>query len=293
MIVGVGEVLWDVYPDAAHFGGAPANFACHAASLGAESWMVSAVGTDDLGDRAFDSLREKGVKSQTVMRDPTHVTGQVLVTLDATGQPRYEFAADPAWDHLTWSDQLASLTAGCDAVCFGTLCQRSTISRATIRRFVESTPATTLRVFDVNLRQRFYDAYLIEDSLEFANALKLNEEELPIVLDLLGIQVADRGDALLRLIDRYQLRLAALTCGPDGAMLATESESSRSPALPAKVIDTVGAGDAFTATLVMDFLRGLPLTVINEHANAVASFVCSQRGATPPLPADLKSSRWS
>ena len=293
MIVGLGEVLWDVYPDAAHFGGAPANFACHAASLGAESWMVSAVGTDDLGDRAFDSLREKGVKSQTVMRDPTHVTGQVLVTLNATGQPRYEFAADPAWDHLMWSDQLASLTAGCDAVCFGTLCQRSRVSRATIRRFVESTPATTLRVFDVNLRQRFYDAYLIEDSLEFANALKLNEEELPIVLELLGIQAADRGDALLRLIDRYELRLAALTCGPDGAMLATESESSQSPALPVKVIDTVGAGDAFTATLVVDFLRGVPLTVINEHANAVASFVCSQRGATPQLPADLKSSRWS
>ena len=125
VIAGIGEVLWDVYPDAAHFGGAPANFACHAASLGAEAWMVSAVGADELGDRALDSLSQRGVECASVTRDPKHATGRVLVTLDATGQASYEFAADTAWDHLSWSDQRASLARRCDAVCFGTLGQRS------------------------------------------------------------------------------------------------------------------------------------------------------------------------
>jgi len=149
-LVGIGEVLWDVYPDAAHFGGAPANFACHAASLGAAAWMVSAVGADDLGERALAKLREHGVDCDHISRDEHHATGRVLVTLNKSGQPAYEFAADPAWDHLTWSDELSVLAEGCDAVCFGTLSQRSSASRETIRRFISATPATALRVFDVN-----------------------------------------------------------------------------------------------------------------------------------------------
>jgi fructokinase len=280
-------VLWDVYPDGAHFGGAPANFACHAASLGAHAWMASAVGTDQLGDRALDSLRQRGVQTKTVTRDPDHLTGQVLVTLDAKGQASYEFAADTAWDHLTWSDQLASLAKSADAVCFGTLAQRSPISRETIRRFVRATPATALRVFDVNLRQRFYDAGIVDDSLEIANALKLNEEELPIVAELCGIRANGARDVLHQMIDRYELRFAALTCGPDGALLVTETGESQRPAPPTKVVDTVGAGDAFTAAMVVDFIRGLTLTEMNEHANRVAAFVCSQSGATPVLPESL------
>jgi fructokinase len=287
VIAGIGEVLWDVYPDAAHFGGAPANFACHAASLGAEAWMVSAVGADELGDRALDSLGRRGVECASVTRDPKHATGRVLVTLDATGQASYEFAAETAWDHLSWSDQRASLARRCDAVCFGTLGQRSSISRDTIRRFVKATPLTALRVFDVNLRQHFYDAETIESSLQIASALKLNGEELPIVAELCGIKARAPRDILMELISRYELRFAALTHGSDGALLIAAGEESECPAVPTTVVDTVGAGDAFTATLVFDFLRGLPVVEINRHANAVASFVCSQPGATSPLPASL------
>jgi fructokinase len=288
VIAGIGETLWDVYPDAAHFGGAPANFACHAASLGAEAWMVSAVGADEFGDRALDSLRQRGVECECVSRDSRHATGRVMVTLDAAGQASYEFAADTAWDHLVWSDDLASLARRSDAVCFGTLGQRSPISRDTIRRFVETTPQTALRVFDVNLRQRFYDAETIETSLGIASAMKLNGEELPIVAELCGINARTPREMLNELMSRYQLRLAALTCGSDGALLMAAGKEAECPAVRTTVVDTVGAGDAFTATLISDFLRGLPLAEINRHANAVASYVCSQSGATSPLPAGLR-----
>jgi len=287
VIAGIGEVLWDVYPDAARFGGAPANFACHAAALGAESWMASAVGTDELGDRALDTLKSAGVQSETVARDGEHDTGQVLVTIDAAGQASYKFADDSAWDHLEWSAALESLAERCDAVCFGTLGQRSPTSRATIQRFVSATSKRTLRMFDVNLRQGFFDRETIHTSLQIASAVKLNDEELPMVAELCKITAPTPRELLRKLVDRYELRLAALTCGADGAFMIAGDEESACPAVPAKVVDTVGAGDAFTATLVADFLRGRPLDEINRHANAVASFVCSQPGAVMKLPDHL------
>ena len=288
-IIGIGEVLWDVYPDAAHFGGAPANFACHAASLGAEAGMVSAVGADELGDRALDRLRRSDVGCRHVRRDPHHATGRVLVTLDDAGRPGYEFAPDTAWDHLEWSDDLAALATSCDAVCFGTLGQRSPGSRETILRFVEATPRIALRVFDVNLRQRFYDAGMIRSSLQIASAVKLNDEELPIVAELCGVRAVTPREMLNDLANAYDLRFAALTRGPRGSLLLAGGEEHEGPATPTNVVDTVGAGDAFTAALVLGVLRGLPLAAINHHANAVASYVCSQRGATPPLPQRLLS----
>lgn len=284
VIAGIGEVLWDVYPDAARFGGAPANFACHAAALGAEAWMASAVGVDELGDRALDTLEGAGVECGTAARDREHDTGQVLVTLDSSGQASYKFADDSAWDHLEWSAPLESLAKRCDAVCYGTLGQRSPISRATIQRFVSATPQQALRMFDVNLRQHFFDRRTIDTSLRIASAVKLNEEELPNVAELCEINASTPRDMLRQLVERYDLRIAALTCGAEGALLIAGDEESTCPAVPAKVVDTVGAGDAFTATLVPDFLRGLPLAEINRHANAVASFVCSQPGAVMKLP---------
>lgn len=287
IVVGLGEVLWDVFPDGAHFGGAPANFACHAAGLGAKAWMVSSVGTDELGDRAVETLQSRGVECRHVARDPVHATGRVLVTLNAAGQASYEFASDTAWDHLPWSDSLESVAASCNAICFGTLGQRSPESRETIRRFVRATPQSALRVFDVNLRQRFFDRETIEESLKIASVLKLNDEELPVVAELCGVGAKGDREILRELISRYHLRLAALTRGPAGSLLMAGDAEDERPAPPATVVDTVGAGDSFTATLVADFLRGLPLDVVNAHANVVAAFVCSQKGATPKLPPDL------
>jgi len=289
VVVGLGEVLWDVYPDAAHFGGAPANFACHAASLDAESWLASAVGADELGDRARDTLRQYGVEFSCVARDAEHSTGRVDVTLDSLGRPSYEFAANTAWDHITWSDALDALARRCDAVCFGTLAQRAPQSRETIQRFVKATPSTALRMFDVNLRKQFYDATVIDQSLRLATALKLNEEELPIVARLCGVNESNPRDAMRALMNKYSLRLVALTRGPDGATLITGDEESTFPALTTTVVDTVGAGDAFTSAVVIDFLAGLPLADTNAHANAVASFVCSQPGAVTALPDYLRN----
>ncbi len=288
VIAGIGEVLWDVYPDAVHFGGAPANFVSHAASLGAEAWIVSAVGRDELGDRALAALDARGVECGHVQRDADHATGNVRVTLNPAGVASYEFAAHSAWDHLTWSDELAALAGRCDAVCFGTLGQRSPVSRDTIRRFVETTPRTALRVFDVNLRQRFYEKETILTSLQIASALKLNDEELPIVAELCGICATEPREILIELMTRYELRFAALTRGPHGSLLLAASGEDECPARGAAVVDTVGAGDAFTAALVTGLLQGLPLAEINRHANIVASFVCSQKGATPALPNYLR-----
>ena len=289
VIVGLGEVLWDVYPDAARFGGAPANFASHAASLDAESWLASSVGVDELGDRALDTLRQHGVESACVARDANHPTGRVDVTLDSLGRASYEFADNTAWDHIAWSDALDSLARRCDAVCFGTLAQRSSQSRDTIQQFVKTTPFSALRMFDVNLRKQFYDAAVIDQSLRLATALKLNEEELPIVARLCGVTESNPRDAMRSLMNMYSLRLVALTRGPDGATLIAGAEESTSPALTTTVVDTVGAGDAFTAGVVIDFLAGLPLADVNAHANAVASFVCSQPGAVAALPDYLRN----
>ena len=289
VVVGLGEVLWDVYPDAARFGGAPANFACHAASLDAESWLASSVGVDDPGDRALDTLRQHGVESACVARDAKRQTGRVDVTLDAQGRASYEFADNTAWDHIAWSDALDSLARRCDAVCFGTLAQRSSQSRDTVQRFVKTTPSTALRMFDVNLRKQFYDAAVIDQSLRLATALKLNEEELPIVARLCGVNESDPRDAMRALMNMYSLRLVGLTRGPDGATLIAGGEESTSPALTTTVVDTVGAGDAFTAAVVVDFLAGVPLADVNAHANAVAAYVCCQPGAVAVLPDYLRN----
>ena len=289
VVVGLGEVLWDVYPDAAYFGGAPANFASHAASLNAESWMASSVGVDELGDRALETLRQHEVDSACVARDAEHPTGRVDVTLDSLGRASYEFADNTAWDHLAWSNALDSLARRCDVVCFGTLAQRSPQSRDTIQQFVKTTPSSALRMFDVNLRKRFYDAAVVDQSLRLATALKLNEEELPIVARLCGVNGSDPRDAMRALMTMYSLRLVALTRGPGGATLIAGAEESTSPAPTTTVVDTVGAGDAFTAAVVIDILAGLPLPEVNAHANAVASFVCSQPGAVAALPDYLRS----
>jgi fructokinase len=290
VVVGLGEALWDVLPDADHFGGAPANVALHAAALGAESWLVSAVGQDARGDAALARLDAAGVRRDTVARLADHPTGVVRVTLDAAGHPVYDIATESAWDYLPWSVAVQQVAERADAIAFGSLAQRSPTSRATIRRAVAAARGASWRLFDVNLRQRYYDADVLTESLELANAVKLNEEELPIVARLCGLAETRPVEQLRALCERFDLRLAALTRGPCGSVLATPDRVCESPAASTVVADTVGAGDAFTATLLIGMLAGRALDEVSRRANAVAAYVCSQPGATPPIPETL---RWT
>lgn len=282
LVVSVGEIVWDVHPDAAYLGGAPANFACHAAAAGAEAWLVSAVGADERGTRAREQLRRHGVRVDLVARDAAHRTGEVHVTLDAEKRPAFAIAADAAWDHVPWTETLGALVARCDALCFGTLGQRSPGSRDTIQRALHDAPSSALKMFDVNLRQHFHDAALLERSLELASALKMNEDELPVIAALCGIRAHPAAATLKAIARRYGLRLVALTRGPAGSILVAGDEESVAEAPPVRVVDTVGAGDAFTATLVCDYLAGQPLAEVNRHANAVAAQVCTIAGAVKP-----------
>jgi fructokinase len=287
LIVGLGEVLWDVFPDEARFGGAPANFASHAAMLGAEAYIVSQVGDDDLGRRAITALAEHGAHTDLVAVSREQPTGIVEVKVDSAGQPRYTIAGNVAWDFIGWIHALESLAARADAVCFGTLAQRSETSRATIRRFAAATQRDCLRLFDVNLRQNFYSDDIVRESLEMANAVKLNDEELKTVSTIFGLG-GDERKQLTQLLERYNLELVALTKGAGGAVLFNGKSFAECAAEQVAVKDTVGAGDAFAAAVALGWLRRAPLDVICQHACRVAAFVCSQAGAVPPLPEELR-----
>ena len=286
-IVGLGEALWDEFPDGPRFGGAPANFACHAAMLGADASLLSRVGDDDLGARAVAALRACGVDTSHVGTGP-FPTGTVRVELDAAGKPTFAIRENVAWDHLAWADDLGALATRADAVCFGSLGQRSTESRDTIRRYLGATGSDCLRLFDANLRPPFYDRQVILDSLGLANALKLNDDELPIVAAMLGLS-GNEAEMMAELARRFGLALVALTRGARGAVLLAGGVFHECTSLPVAVVDTVGAGDAFTAALTVGWLRGDDLGEVGRRACRVAEFVCSQAGATPTLPEALRT----
>jgi len=288
IIVGIGEILWDVFPDGPRFGGAPSNFSCSAAELvrnAADIFMVSSVGEDELGHRAVKSLRGHGVNT-TCVQIAEQQTGQVLVELDSAGVASYRFAEDTAWDNLKWNDALERRTHDCHAVCFGTLGQRSASSRNVIQKFVGATSDNTLRILDVNLRAPFFDNEVILQSLALANVLKLNDEELTRLSRLCGMAGTD-VEILRQIAEQYQLQCVALTRGPDGAIVLQGDNVSDMAGVPVNVVDTVGAGDAFTAAMTLGLLAGRSVEHINESAIAAASYVCSQSGATPSFPPSI------
>ncbi|MEO7404100.1 MAG: PfkB family carbohydrate kinase, partial [Burkholderiales bacterium] len=252
-----------------------------------EAQIVSSVGNDELGLRAVKSLKAHGVNTENVS-SIDYPTGQVLVTLDTHGHASYEFASNTAWDNVAWSDMLQTLTARADAVCYGTLGQRSNISRQTIQDFVRATRPDCLRILDVNLRAAFWNEEILLQSLELANVLKLNDSELPVLADMLSYTGSDE-DLLDKIARRFSLRLVALTRGANGALLMSSlGEYSELPGQSLEVVDTVGAGDAYTAVLAIGMLRGLPLPTINAWGIRVAGFVCTQAGATPHFPSTLR-----
>jgi fructokinase len=290
LVVGIGEVLWDLLPAGKQLGGAPANFAYHAAALGAAAAVVSRVGNDDLGAAILARLDSLGLDRRHVGVDPLHPTSTVDVRLGPGGVPDYVIHDGVAWDFLSLTSDLSELALRADAVCFGTLGQRGPASRRAIGKFLEMLRPQCLRVFDINLRQNFYERALIHDMLMRSDVLKLNDAELPIVTNMFGI-LGQGPDAVLNLMSRYPLKLVALTHGPAGSRLQGIGESSSHPGFAVEVpatADTVGAGDAFTAALVVGLLRGLPLGQINAAANRLAGYVCSQHGATPPIPAEFR-----
>jgi len=297
IVVGLGEILWDVFPEGPRFGGAPSNFACSIAELGQPLvgvHIVSAVGNDDLGRNAIAALQSHHVQVGNVQLKE-FATGRVDVTLDASGVASYRFSEDIAWDHLSWTSELAELAANCSAVCFGTLAQRSERSRQTIQRFVAETPENAFRVLDINLRSPYFDDGVIQESLQLANVLKLNDDELPQVAAACGIQVSEKQDdeACLRFLmaqlrRMFSLQLVAVTRGPRGATLLSADETSEHPGEAVAVADTVGAGDAFTAAMTLGLLRGDPIEKINARSVAVAGFACTQHGGTMSFPEDLR-----
>jgi len=286
VLVGLGEILWDMLPEGKQLGGAPANFAYHAQALGGQGVVVSCVGNDELGREIFSCLDELELDRQYISVDSSHPTGTVTVELDEDGKPDYIIHENVAWDYIPSNPALLSLAAKTNAVCFGSLCQRSPVSQKTIGSFLATTSTDCIRVFDINLRQSYFNREIINTMLELSNVLKLNDEELAVVANLLGI-TGSEIDILSQLTERYGLHLIALTRGASGSRLYAQGEDSNHQGFPAQIADTVGAGDSFTAAMTLGLLNSKNLDTINEYANRVASFVCSQSGATPKLPDSL------
>jgi fructokinase len=285
LVVGVGELLWDLLPTGKQLGGAPANFAYITNLLGEHGIPASRIGSDPLGSQLVQHLSELGLVCQFIQQDAVRPTGTVNVTVDSAGQPCFDIAIPVAWDFLDWTPAWRQLAGKADAVCFGSLAQRSPQSRSTILNFVRATRPNAARVFDVNLRQNFYSKQVLADSMKLATIVKLNHEELPKVMRLFDLEDRGQVESAKRLLDFYGLKFVCVTRGADGSLLVTKDECCQHAGFRVKVVDTVGAGDAFTAALVSGYLRGASPTEINETANRVGAWVASQPGGTPPAPA--------
>lgn len=295
LILGIGELLWDILPEGQRLGGAPANFTVMAGRLGNHAAILSRIGRDDLGRQAIDRLNPMPVDTSCLEVDPVHETGRVTVGF-VEGEPQYTIHQPSAWDFLELSDEWVRLAERADAICFGSLAQRSRESRQTIQTLAAQTSAACIRVFDVNLRPPFYSGEVIQESLELATVLKMSDEELPQVLNLLGLQTdGDPESEWLRLgADRLlgefpTLEMLAVTRGAHGSLLVRREEWSEHPGFPVKVVDRIGAGDAFTAALTHYMLRGADLATLNEAGNRWGSWVASQSGAMPALPEEVRT----
>jgi fructokinase len=283
-VVGIGEVLWDLLPSGRQLGGAPANFAYCSHLLGNRAVVASRVGRDQPGSDLRQALIAREMTDQFLESDSAHPTGTVEVELSAGGQPKFVITYPAAWDFLEWNDLWKGLAESADALCFGSLAQRSAQSRTTIERFLDSAPRGAFRIFDVNLRQSFYSADVVVSSLGHADALKLSHEELPTLARLLGIDSVEPGSFCRQLFDRFPLQLVSITRGEKGSLLVDRTGLNEHRGFSVRVRDAVGAGDAFTAGLVDEFLRGGSLAAVNDLANRMGAWVASSSGAMPAVP---------
>ena len=295
LILGVGELLWDMLPERPRLGGAPANFAVMAGRLGNHAAILSRIGRDDLGRRAIDRLDPMPVDTSCLEVDPVHETGRVTVEF-AYGEPQYIIHQPAAWDFLELSDEWVRMAERADAVCFGSLAQRGVKSRQTIQTLAAQTPERCIRIFDVNLRAPFFSDEVIVESLELATVLKMNEGEVPQVLKLLGLPLDEEPErerlrqGADRLLAEFQtLEMVAITRGGRGSLLVRRDEWNEHPGFPVKVADPIGAGDAFTAAIIHYALRGADLSTLNEAGNRWGSWVASQPGAMPEFSEDVRA----
>ncbi|HEY1786778.1 MAG TPA: carbohydrate kinase [Verrucomicrobiae bacterium] len=287
-VVGVGETLWDLLPSGPQLGGAPGNFAYHARQLGAQAQVITRIGDDAAGRKMFERLDNMGIADGTVQVDGRLPTGSAAVILETAGVPRFAIGADAAWDGLEVTNEALNAVRKANAVCFGSLAQRSTSAAASVRSLVASTPLAALRVFDINLRESFFTKETIERSLEAANVVKLNEQELAVLSTMFGLR-GDVNGQIENLDHLFDLDVIALTRGEMGSLLYQAGSWSDLPGRKVDIVDTIGAGDAFTAALVMGLLNQLGLPEIHRIAADLAGFVCSQPGATPNLPQHLRA----
>ncbi len=283
LVVGLGEVLWDLLPSGKVLGGAPANFAYMANVLGEKGIVASRVGNDGLGREARKVMHELGLDSSFVQQDEVHETGCANVYIDSVGQPSFTIKESVAWDFMQWTPAWEQLATRTDVVCFGSLAQRSAVSAATIERFLATMRKDALRVFDVNLRQSFYTLDVLHKSFRLADILKINDEELSQVTAAFKMGVGPEETLARKLLREFDLKVVCLTRGARGSLLVSGEQSVNHKGLRIKVADAVGAGDAFTACLVHHYLRGYSLEETSEFANRLASWVATQTGATPPI----------
>lgn len=295
LILGIGELLWDLLPQGPRLGGAPANFTVMAGRLGNHAAILSRIGRDDLGRQAVELLDPLPADTEFLQVDATHETGCVSVELK-DGQPAYVIHEPAAWDFMELSDEWVQLAERANAICFGSLAQRSLESRHTIQTLAAQTQSSCVRVFDVNLRSPFYSSEVVQESLELATVMKMNDTEVPVVLGLLGLPAQDepssaslRAGAERLLAEFPTLTMVAITRGGKGSLLVNRDEHHEHPGVAVAVADTIGAGDAFTAAMTHYLLRGADLPTLNEAGNRWGAWVASQAGAMPELPEETRA----
>lgn len=280
VVVGLGEILWDVFPERKILGGAPANFAYHISQFGFEGYAVSAIGNDNLGKEILESLGQKNLKH--LLQTTPFPTGTVQVTLSGAGIPSYEICENVAWDNIPFSEEMKKLAEKTDVVCFGSLAQRNEVSQKTIHQFLDAMSSDSLKIFDINLRLHFYNREIIEKSLQKANIFKINDEELVKIAQMFNIK-GDEKAICEYFLKEFKLKVLILTKGTDGSLILTPSEVSSLPTPKVQVADTVGAGDSFTAAFTAAYLHGKSLAQAHQLAVEVSAYVCQQHGAMPKL----------
>jgi len=285
-VVGLGEALWDVLPEGKKLGGAPANFAFHAGQFGLNSVAVSALGEDALAEETIKQLEEKDLKYE--MPRVPYPTGTVQVELDTDGVPTYDIKENVAWDNIPFTKSIENIARNARAVCFGSLAQRNVVSRETIHKFLDVTPADCIKIFDINLRQQFYAKEVIQESLKRCNMLKINDEELVIIGRMFGYPGLDIENKCFLILGKYNLDILVLTCGVNGSYVFTPGKVSYQPTPKVEVADTVGAGDSFTGSFCAAILSGKSVEEAHKLAVNVSAFVCTQNGAMPVLPKEFK-----